>query len=154
MLSMTDHKPLFIFGMGAQKAGTTWLWNHFYSNRLIARGLPKEIHAWGSQRPLVLLSEAAAKARFDDKKSMALLKQAMINVQMAEDLVTYRSVFHKLAKASGLPVADLTPENSELDADQLKLVHDQLSEIFAVKVLFVMRDPVGRHYSWCKHRTR
>jgi hypothetical protein len=154
MQVMTSDKPLLIFGMGAQKAGTTWLWNHFHSNGLIARGLPKEIHAWRSSRPLFLLSEAARKARFEDKKSMNALKQALICTQMAEDVLIYRNMFFNLAQSSGLPVADFTPENSLLDAGELKRIYDILSEAFVVHVIFIMRDPVDRLYSWCKHRTR
>jgi len=43
-------RPLFLFGVGAQKAGTTWLSAQLSKNPSVGFGWNKETCLWGSQR--------------------------------------------------------------------------------------------------------
>ena len=157
------HKPTFVLLFGAQKAGTTWLWNHFAVQHQSLAGFDKEPHflwhfsghgqgahhrghceALASEMQSYLTDDAT-----DERKHA--LRHAMHAVKASFSIPDYAAAFRWLAAATHKPVADFTPENCLLREWQLSRLRDVLKEHFDIKAVYVMRDPAERLLSWAKH---
>ena len=158
-----ESKPMFILLCGAQKAGTTWLWNHFAVQHQFLAGFKKEPHfLWHifgrgqgthhRQHCESLTSEMQSYLTDDatDGRKQAL-RSAMHVVKASFSLNDYAAAFRWLSATTHLPVADFTPENCLLREDQLSRLRDVLRKHFDVKVVYIMRDPAERLLSWAKH---
>jgi len=163
MPSPSDRKPTYLLGMGAQKAGTTWIYRYLSDNRLVDFGGVKEWHAWTAffaprssarlvylRRALDLYQRAEGAQR---RQARSALDGELRLLQTALDPRRYRERFRKLA-AGGKPVGDMTPNYPMLERGHLETAVRFMSEKFSVKALFVMRDPVDRCFSMYKHYAR
>ncbi|WP_299628684.1 sulfotransferase [uncultured Tateyamaria sp.] len=160
-------KKTFLLGVGAQKAGTTWLYQYLRGHPDCAMGMIKE-HAVLQ----VALAQGGPSGRFGDKANaliaalqgakntppdtpldadaQARLLALMDNVGGEFDLSYYMRTFERLLEAN--PEAhltgDITPEYCMLSTDQLRQVRAMIEGAgYDLKVVFLMRDPLDRVYS-------
>ena len=146
----------FLLGVGAQKAGTTWLHSQLCKNAFFNPGFTKEYHTfdsiyacqyvdWKSSwlRKLSSIDETLPTA---GAKKASLLKRLLFVYEPK----SYFEYFEKLSDASPRIqlVGDITPSYSILDANAFADIKNGLESVgFKVKVIFLMRDPVERIWS-------
>ena len=146
----------FLLGVGAQKAGTTWLHSQLCKNAFFDPGFTKEYHSFDSiyaakyvdwvsswLHKLSSIDETLPNAR---AKKASLLKRLLFVYEPD----SYFEYFKKLSDASPRIqlVGDITPSYSMLDADAFAFIKNGLETAgLKVKVVFLMRDPVERVWS-------
>lgn len=133
--------PTFLLGVGAQKAGTTWLHRALNRQPEVDMGFAKEYHVWDAKfskicenfRLSVLNSESGGRA---------------LRRLMQQDEVIYCKYFRSLIRDGIFVTGDITPSYCCLKPKEFKHIKMLLEGVgFRVKVLFVMRDPVERLWS-------
>lgn len=157
-------KKTFLLGVGAQKAGTTWLYQYLRGHPDCAMGQIKE-HAVLQ----AALSDTRPSGRFDAKANAliaalqavkggaALDAPAQVrllglidNIAGECDLSYYMGTFARLMAAN--PAArltgDITPEYCMLSRAQLAQAREMIEGAgYDLRVVFLMRDPLDRVYS-------
>lgn len=140
----------FILGVGAQKAGTTWLYKYLDRFDCVDLGMMKEYHIWDVRQDPQMFRrfrvDEAALFRHRDKPRFPRLKlrYAMQNIDGF-----YGFYFQSLLDAPGRTITgDITPSYCALSVPALREIRKLLeARGFAVKVVFLMRDPVERIWS-------
>ncbi|WP_375697888.1 hypothetical protein [Pseudophaeobacter sp. TrK17] len=149
-------KPVFLLGVGTQKSGTSWLHLQLQNSPKTNMGLLKEYHIWDA-----LFIPHFAHFRAQDPQpnhrwldadfagfNAQQLKFAMQNVEGF-----YESYFQTQVTGSASITGDFTPSYSGLAAKDFALIRSRLEAAgFAVKVIFLMRDPVARNWSSLRMR--
>ena len=146
----------FLLGVGAQKAGTTWLHSQLCKNAFFHPGFTKEYHTfdsiyaakyvdWVSSwiHKLSSIDETLPTAR---AKKASLLKRLLFVYEPD----SYFEYFKKLSEFSPRIqlVGDITPSYSMLDTNAFAYIKNKLESVgLNVKVVFLMRDPVERVWS-------
>jgi len=148
---MSDHnKPIFILGMGAQKAGTSWLYEYLTRSPGVDFGGIKEYHIWDARQDAVLFGEFRLNERllFKHKKSPKL-REFQIRYAMQKIENYYGLHFQGLLQRSGKHITgDMTPSYAGLNVKMLRRLRDEVEfNGFRIKVVFLMRDPVERIWS-------
>ena len=140
----------FVLGIGAQKAGTTWLYKYVSAERTFRQGVvkDKELHIWDI-REIPVLDGFRRKLRHVRGRSQYYLWR----MENSEEF--YFNYFEKLLKNGGL-AADITPSYSGLSADTLRKIKERFeAKDIAFRCVFFMRDPVSRCVSsFGMNRTR
>lgn len=154
-------KKIFILGVGAQKAGTTWLHSQLSSNSNIDMGIIKEYHVFDTifveskQGPRTkIVTRVLAKndrgelgkniTRGKNDENLALRLSFIDNT---ENYFNHFDYLH-LRNSSIDAVGDITPSYSMLDSKAHQHIKKGLeTRGFTVKVIFLMRDPVERLWS-------
>lgn len=178
---MNSGKANFLFCVGAQKAGTTWLYNYFASHPQVHVQSVKEIHyfnvLWDAkqigfrrQRENHLATYpvqqkgvlAAVIGGFRETRTAlamergdgGLYEDTRRLVDMHASTEPDHAAYRRLMlDGSGRApwVADITPDYSVLGAARFK----EMAESFPdSKFLYLMRDPIQRTWSHIKMRTR
>lgn len=146
----------FILGMGAQKAGTSWLHSYFRNVPDFSLGFQKEYHI------LDALYVPKFKGRADQTRRLAskILQEGSYN-QGKNDRVLKRMAFLSdpssyfdyfeyliLKSGSGQISCDLTPSHMALPEKNLRYIKEEFEKRqIQVKVIMLMRDPVERCWS-------
>jgi hypothetical protein len=161
-ISMSNKQ--FILGVGCQKGGTTWLHNQLSQNRHVDMGFRKEYHvfdalhvkefAWFMNQRLSK-GEMLRHARRTGSvitQIRPLLKSANFRKYPAN----YFKYFEALTRRKHITtVGDITPGYCALPVEVLSLIKSELEQSgFAVKVVFLMRDPVDRCWSAIRMKRR
>ena len=162
---MLGSGKFFILGVGAQKAGTTWLASQLEKASFFSNGGIKEFHVF---------NKLITKNRKTNNKTR-LGKQANINrhikrrLKQDKELLISQRVLMRLSPSSYFDffdylylrqpdvshVGDITPAYSTLSIDRLSLIRDGLAEKkFSPKIIFLMRDPVERVWSQLRMNNR
>lgn len=164
---MTQAPPTFVFGIGAQKAGTTWLAKYLRLHPDVYVPEVKEVHyfdvLWSPDcagfvdRWRRNLDRRLAEQRVRDAMSAVPDLRDARALKVAQDLVhiyatpdashgVYRD-FMLQGRVAEACVADITPSYCTLGPKHLQEIH----QIFApAKFLFILRDPVARMWSQIK----
>jgi hypothetical protein len=131
----------FILGVGAQKAGTTWLHEYLVSAPGVASGKIKEYHVWDA---LYVPSCRSYLVRGRPEEEMLQLRALMQREHRA-----YFAFFDKLMQHKGKSVSlDITPSYAGLGPDILRKIQDGFAELnIRTKAVFLLRDPVERCWS-------
>ena len=136
-------KKTFILGIGAPKAGTTWLYAYLESANGFVHGLQKEMHIWDAvhipecRRFLVSLGQPTLQIE-------TLLRREM--QQHPEAYFTY--VEQLLSLENATHAADITPSYAGLSSGQFCFIWNGLqARGIDTKIVFLMRDPVERCWS-------
>lgn len=162
----------FLLGVGAQKGGTTWLYQYLKRHPQAAMGPIKEQSVWGSVfKPEIFGGGTATKLEklrdiLDRRIKLAekgkphvhpakLLSQ-IDTVAMEFDPDRYIPYYNRLAAGEGVQlVGDITPNYSGLEADHFRAIRRRIEDAgYDLKVVFLMRDPVERAYSAMKMADR
>lgn len=160
---MTSMRKTFVLGVGAQKAGTSWLHGLLSSQTGSNFGLLKEYHVFDSldldhcpgQR-VTRLQRLHMQARTFRRPRTEHQRRRILQGQLQKGLSHYGKYFRDLVQDESLFLTgDITPEYAGLSStrlDELRFALERLG--FRVVVVFLMRDPVERCWSATKMRSR
>jgi len=140
----------FILGLGAQKAGTSWLYDYLAASGLVATQIIKEYHIWDA---LHVQGVDGLIVRKEDSELDFENRVRYFMQQSPENYFTYFA--YMLNKQAKSITCDITPLYSALD----RRVLDQIQRGFAqrsilTKAVFLMRDPVERCWSAARMDSR
>ena len=155
----------FILGVGAQKAGTSWLHDHLSSHSSVSASYYKELHFFDAMKNKdwfgafddVFVRDAIfGLSRWNDPKfDRRVTADALTRVAAIQNPTRYFSIFKSNLSKETTHFIDTTPSYSTLDADSFKFVRSfVLSHCSAIRVVFLMRDPVERLISAIAHMHR
>lgn len=151
-------RPNFLLCVGAQKAGTSFLYRALSEDPAVALSTPKEMHVFDAYFLPEMFDHFrrrrvdALRERFDNETlpltGVAKRKTAEIlrHVRMYYDLGAYLDYFREIGRGKRL-TGDITPLYSALRAEHFAEIRDLLCGHFTVKVVFLMRDPIDRIFS-------
>lgn len=149
-------QPVFILGVGAQKAGTTWLWNYLHERSDSDMGMVKEYHVLDVLFTPGITDHGAKRARqlqalgwFHRFLPASRQATAWRLHRMERNLENYFDYFQGLLRKSGIRITgDITPSYAALPVAALSEVKQGFAARgIAVKVVFLMRDPAERTLS-------
>lgn len=157
--------------VGAQKAGTTWLYEYLAAHPACYTGGIKEYHVFDVasnpgvfgtgqvpqlMRAIKLLTEKLGKPTLHDEQTERQLKVVLNRLLMRLDHDTYIDHFRRGLQATGRSLAtDITPSYSGLCPETFTMIRDLFAGSgMALKVLFLMRDPLDRMASACRFHDR
>jgi hypothetical protein len=131
----------FLLGLGAQKAGTTWLHRYLLRSDAFRPGAMKEYHVWNA---IYGTDEGGAPAiEGEDTRLREELRSAMISTPDRY----FDHFAQRLESLAGL-TADLTPAYAALPEQALARNKSGFeTRDIAFRALFLMRDPVERCWS-------
>lgn len=178
---MSSAEANFLFCVGAQKAGTTWLYSYFAAHPQVHVQPIKEIHyfnvLWdpkqigfrrtrekhlasfskGPKRALALAGGFAGMIRSalaSERGDGGLYEDSRRLVEMYTSEEPDHAAYRRLMLegSAGMPwVADITPDYSVLSGARYKAMAEAFPE---AKFLYLMRDPIERTWSHIKMRTQ
>lgn len=162
--SAPDGTPVFILGVGAQKAGTSWLYDYLDKHPQCAMAPIKEVHffdfhlepesASGMVRRLSLLEREIDKeiARIgpekpfdhDGERLLGMFERLSMQVQPERYLEMFAAV--RRAHPEAKVIGEITPGYAILDADGFRMAREWIVDRIGARprVVFLMRDPVRR----------
>lgn len=133
-------KPIFILGMGAQKAGTTWLHRMLVKQDNVNLGFRKEYHIWDYVFSDLIAQKAPIKK--PDNADAAMRRMMQSSSEM------YTKYFQGLINSDVNTTGDITPSYSIINKSGLEKIHSIIRDAgFKIKVVFLMRDPIERIWS-------
>jgi hypothetical protein len=150
--------PHFI-GIGAQKAGTTWLYRNLMAHPQIWMPDFKEVHYFDKRANWSpnIVRRVLGKRRVDYKWrsrvrrlirlhtienfSVRNLSRDLVRHMRSSDDEWYASIFEP---SNGRTTGEITPAYSVLDRDMVAYVHETLPD---AKIIFFMRSPIERAWS-------
>lgn len=139
-------KPIFLLGVGAQKAGTTWLHDYLQLQPEVDMGFMKEYHIFDQGH--VADTTPKLDKRIDNYINSFLGKDSLsMRHKFRRNHRHYFSYFQKLTDQTKQPylTGDITPSYAGLPVKVLKKIKSGLEKSgFNVKVMFLMREPVAR----------
>lgn len=165
----------FLFGVGAQKAGTSWLYQYLVDHPECEMGVLKEHGVWvsllSSRKPSVQFANKVAYLSKTLERMKTLqaegqpipgrMRNRMLgladNLNAEFDVSYYLNYYERLGRISpnARLFADITPEYSTLTVEQMTTVRETMEGAgFDVKVIYLMRDPIERAYSAMRMRDR
>jgi len=170
-------KKLFILGVGAQKAGTTWLHRQLNANQNIDLGFRKEYHVLDAIDNSSLNKKSKnPNNRFRDKRIKQILdlnsarklgknlgrqrknfKHIALELAFLDNLNHYFDYFDYLYLKNPKveAVGDITPNYAIVKPSILRIAKKGLEQRgFTVKVIFLMRDPIERVWSLARMKKR
>jgi len=151
----------FILGMGAQKAGTSWLSNYLRARDDTDMGFAKEYHIFDA----VSLPECVSYLRRTRAKVAELAggdlagmrgEDALLRLTFMAHPASYFAYFTDLLARPGIAVTgDITPSYSGLPREILTMIRDEFARRgVRVVPVFLMRDPVHRLNSMVRMKFR
>lgn len=151
--------PRFLLGVGAQKAGTTWLHQYLGRSPRVDFGFVKEYHVFDAlfiDDPVI--RQAYLQRRINDivdPTRVPGLDQLRL-LRFLGDPAAYFDHFEKICRRRPIELTgDMTPSYAGLPTEALRFIRAQLEQRgFAVRVVFLMRDPVERCISSVRMRLR
>lgn len=157
---ITTKAPIFVLGVGAQKAGTSWL--HSYLRQLpeVDLGFMKEYHVF-DQKFVADKTPPLSQRIPNWFYSFFPRTDLERRLQFRRDNQKYLEYFSDLVSGSNRVriTGDITPSYAALPASELARISALLQRAgFRVKVVFLMRDPVERCISanrmYARHKVR
>jgi len=134
-------KPIFILGMGAQKAGTSWFHRMLQQQDDVNLGFMKEYHIWDYVYT-DLCNQFKAPVKKPDNPNVALRRMMQASSE------TYIKYFQGLLDSDVYVTGDITPSYSVINEAGLEKISSVIKGAgFDMKVVFLMRDPVERIWS-------
>jgi len=139
-------KPIFVLGVGAQKAGTTWLHAYLESLPEVNLGFMKEYHVFDQKH--VKDTTPGRKKRIENYLDSFFGSDSLsLRHKFRRNHKHYFSYFRKLVESNDqvFITGDITPSYAALPVKVLQYIKSSLEKNgFRVKVVFLMRDPVAR----------
>lgn len=136
----------FVLGVGAQKAGTSWLWKYISQHKNANMGFVKEYHIWDGVH---LDLFPWYRLPLDQAANMNTFNFFRAHMQNIDGF--YEGYFNSIFNSGYSITGDITPEYSGLTVEQLLSVKAKIESIGArLKVVFLMRDPIERCWSFVR----
>ncbi len=152
----------FLVGVGAQKAGTSWLFDYLGRHPEIAMSPIKELHyfdqrfrpdlcgMWPKEFDRQAASLIATLAK-GQTGSLSHLQCLIDRVRMNVDGAAYLEYFDRLATHGRAVVGEVTPSYSLLPEEGFAEIRAMIGRAGArPRIVFVMRDPAERFWSQCR----
>jgi len=141
-------KPTFILGVGAQKSGTTWLYEYLKHSKNVDMGTHKEYHIWSARyRPYGLFSDWY----ITDKTSVEHDPGMLFIFNMINEHGFYENYFKSLLTDQINVTGDISPSYCGLSYRNFLDIKQRIESAgFDLKVVFILRDPVERCWSQAK----
>jgi hypothetical protein len=132
---------IFLLGVGAQKAGTSWLYEYLKSKHNTNLGLMKEYHIWDAAYIQDCKKKFSAKLQFPLPSVTTSIRWLM----QKSDWFYFR-YFKFLLDLPGVELSsDITPAYAGLNRKVFSIIKDNFNKIGVItKVVFLMRDPAER----------
>ncbi|MEQ8699689.1 sulfotransferase [Bauldia litoralis] len=152
---MTD-EPIFLLGVGAQKCGTSWLYEQLAAHRDIMMSPIKELHYWDRRfhpdffKPRD--TETILRRLLKQRGDKIISDQAFERVAMDCGEDYYLAYFRSRLRPNHRVLGEISPSYSILSADELAYVRSFLP--WRTKAVFLMRDPVERIWSQAKMQAK
>lgn len=162
----TENKKNFLFGIGCEKGGSTWLHDYLAGLDDAAMSEPKEFHVFnGTMMPkehggsfrirlgkfLKEIDGVPAHKIFKDKIGEELIRV----LHMYYDYNVYVDFFRRVAEPESVKlVGEITPSYALLSPENLNTIKELLDPYFNIKLVFFMRDPVERAFSLLRMKRR
>lgn len=148
---MDLNNKVFVLGVGCQKGGTSWLNRYLRLHPSSKLGLMKEYHVFDA-----LYVEGCGNWYLNAVKDSKTNPNSKLRLQLIEDTEAYFDYFSSLLDKSGKQfTADITPSYAALPKHALKIIKDGFEKRgIKVKVVFLMRDPFERVFSYCRKGIR
>ena len=168
-VGMNVSDSILLFGLGAQKAGTTWLQSQIERHPGTFFARPKELHYWDAVRaPFLELYIHRTEARLHLPGPGAGLRARLSHIwnpdarRLREAAARYRSIYHRqpydhrpyldyvgAGRSNVRLVGDITPSYALLGRETFAEMLDCHPN---VRFVFIMRDPVERLWSGIMQR--
>lgn len=140
-----DKQRRVIFGLGAQKAGTTWLYEYLRASNGFSEPFAKELHVW-DRATVPLFKKSRLSNLF-----MRINPNGRLRLKMMRDTREYFEYFDKITCDDTPISADITPSYAALTAKTLRQIRRGFeSKDIEVRPIFIMRDPIARAVSALK----
>lgn len=151
-------KKIFILGMGAQKAGTTWMHDYLSKFKEVNFGFKKEYHVLDFQiKPFrkMGIRKFLSLSNFTKYRQQLIdIKKDDIDINLLGNLMTtsmimhpdlYYAYFNFLLCNDKFITGDFSPENAGIEKENLIELRDNF-KIHSIEVIpiFLMRDPLER----------
>lgn len=144
----------YVAGVGVQKAGTTWLYDYLASHPDIYMAKRKELHFFDSRfgakankiGPMIIRQLKRQLAAIDDKGPVHYcekLRELMDLARMQYDDEGYSGYFASRTGDRRL-FGEITPAYALIGEQGFSYMRSLFPR---VKIIYLMRDPVDRHYS-------
>jgi len=147
--SSTSQKT-FILGLGAQKTGTSWLYDYLAASGLVATHIIKEYHIWDA---LHVPGVSGLIVRKEDSELNFENRVRFFMQQSPENYFTYFT--YMLNQQVKNITCDITPLYSALDRRVLDMIQRGFAQRnILTKAVFLMRDPVERCWSAARMESR
>lgn len=141
----------FLLGVGAHKAGTTWLYEYLFSHPQVCMSPVKEMHFFGYRGcggwewPIThfrkkLKRRMAEDARTGRQRPYGPLRE---RIRMEGDVEKYRGFFRRRIQDAQV-FGEITPAYCHLPAREFEFINVYFKN---TKVIFLMRAPADRHWS-------
>ena len=162
--SMTSDQKTFVLGLGAQKAGTSWVYHYLNADPAADFGGLKEYRVWDALELPEMGYFDVRPAKPVNRLMVALTSRVRgrasntwkLRGHLQDNPENYFSYFKQRLAQPGISMTgDVTPTYSGLSADTLCVIRDHFkSEGIDVKVFFTMRDPISRAISAARMNRR
>ena len=155
----TNNQKLFVLGVGAQRAGTTWVHEQLQRCAGVDMGFTKEYHIFSNKKKRIrnewrryrrqqeqLNATFGSTRRFSHEEFLTLpteQKQLLMRVRHHH----YFEYFDRLVAENPAinATGDISPYYAQLHAERLRDIRRHLRRRgFTVKLIFLLRDPVDR----------
>lgn len=162
--------PNFILGVGAQKAGTTWLFDYLKRHPQCAMSAVKEMGFFSDPLFATNTKGTLRTGLRKMEKALELARKANLTAQRRQRIVEllgaasfayepsrYAVHFSELLKKQpdAKLVGDITPEYAFLASEDMEKAKNYLGDMgYPVKVVMLMRDPVSRCFSAARMKDR
>jgi len=164
---MTAHeKKTFLFGIGCEKGGSTWLHDYLAGLDDAHMSEPKEFHVFnGTMMPkehggsfrirlkkfLDKIDGVPAEQIFKEKIGEEFIRV----MHMYYDYNVYVDFFRRAADQDHVKlVGEITPSYALLSPENIEVIKGLLLPHFNMKLVFFMRDPVERAFSLLRMKRR
>lgn len=144
----------FLLGVGAQKAGSTWIHSYLQADPTVDFGPIKEYHVWDALHlPEMAYFDTRHRGSLRNTAE-SMLRKALkkgpdndgIRGRLQQSRARYLDFFERLLDGGSTRVTgDITPSYSGLPAPVIAALRDDLkARDLDMKIVFSMRDPVAR----------
>lgn len=139
----------FLLGVGAQKAGTTWLHRYIQSSERTDLGFAKEYHIWDALH-------CPECARFRVNSRLPLRPNKFRRWRMQRNPGYYFDYFQRLLARDGVALTgDISPSYSCLPRHVFQQILEGCeARGMDLKVVFLLRDPIQRCWSTVRMHRR
>jgi hypothetical protein len=133
----------FVLGVGAQKAGTSWLYTYLASTPGADMGFTKEYHIWDA-----VYSPLCGHFKLSDNQISYFNKPTYLRYFMQKIPGFYEGYFNSIFNSGAILTGDITPSYAALKDSDFRILKKKILSIGAqLKCVFLMRDPVERCWS-------
>jgi hypothetical protein len=142
----------YFLGIGAQKAGSTWLHKQLERHPEVALPPRKEVHFFDTMYP-TRYGESAGVVLAQRFKTLVGQGRQGAALQIAEQFEVmfrgpeaYVEYIGRKQNPQTTIVGDITPGYADLTAEGFQIARELLDPL----LIFVMRDPLERYWSWAR----